>query len=82
MDLTSTYCIYALLAALILCFPEQTVILFAIIGARIEEYCVNLRLKFKAWVFWRKMRKFCREKGLRDPGPFRYTDLWDREPRP
>ena len=46
---------------------------------KMEVWIMNLRLKWAAWRMYRTLVKMCKENGFPEPGPFRYTDIWDRE---
>ena len=73
------YVLSALLAVALIVDPDTTVRVLTSVSLKIQIYWINLRLKFMAWRMYRQIVKLSKEAGFPHPGPFRYTDLWDRE---
>ena len=75
-----TYFLAALLIGALIADQQTTVRVLVAASLKIQIHWINLRLKFAAWRMYRTIVKMCKENGLPEPGPFRYTDLWDRNP--
>ena len=75
-----TYLLATLIAAAFILWPEETAIVFTTVSLKIQVYFINLRLKWMAWRMYRQLVKLCKESGFPEPGPFKFVDIWDREP--
>ena len=79
MDLTPTYYIAVALAACLLVWPEETVILLVALSLKLQLIYLNFRMKWMAWQLHRSLVRMAKAQGLPSPGPFTYVNLWDRE---
>ena len=77
--MTGTYLTIILAGAAFALWPTESQVTLVSIGLKIQIFCINYRMKFMAWRMYRSLKKMCRESGWPDPGPFRFTNLWDRE---
>ena len=74
-----TYLLIALIAISFALWPERTANTLTEISLKIQIYHLNSRMKWAAWWMHRTLTKHCEEAGFPAPGPFRFTNLWDRE---
>ena len=74
-----TYLLATLIGVALYLWPEATTAVFTAVSLKIQVYWINLRTKWAAWRMHRSLVKLCKEAGFPAPGPFRYTDLWDRD---
>ena len=74
-----TYSLIALIGVSLALWPEETINVFTAVGLKIQIYYINYRMKWIAWRLHRQLTRVCKEAGFPDPGPFRFTNLWDRE---
>ena len=73
---------YLVLIIAIIClalWPERTVVTFTVVGLKIQIYVLNLKMKWMAWRIHRQLVKLTKEAGFPHPGPFKYTNLWERD---
>ena len=78
--MNATMLISVVLIACLLAWPDQTLRELTIFGFKIQVWWLNLRIKFAAWQMHRSLVKMCKQNGFPAPGPFRFVDIWDREP--
>ena len=74
-----TYLLMALTGVSLALWPRETLDVFTAVGLKIQIYYINYRMKWMAWRMYRSLKKMCKESGWPDPGPFRFTNLWDRK---
>jgi len=74
------YLLCFLLIAALIVDQDTTVRVLTAVSLKIQVYYINLRLKFMAWRMHRQLTKMCKDAGFPEPGPFKFVDLWDREP--
>lgn len=75
-----TYLLATLILAAFILWPEEAVAVFTSVSLKIQVYWINLRLKFMAWRMYRSIVKLSKEAGFPHPGPFKFVDIWDRDP--
>ena len=74
------YLLCGLLIAALIVDQETTIRVLTAVSLKIQVYWINLRLKWMAWCMHRKLVRLCEESGFPAPGPFKFVDLWDRDP--
>ena len=74
------YTLSFLLVAAFLLDGELTTRILLSAFLKMEVWIMNLRLKWAAWRMYRTLVKICKENGFPEPGPFRFVDIWDRDP--
>ena len=75
-----TYLLAALILIAFIVDQETTARVLTAASLKIQVWFINLRLKWMAWRTYRQLVKLCKESGFPAPGPFRFVDIWDREP--
>lgn len=70
--------IYAFLAALVILFPKDALLLPAWVGAQVKLHYVNAKMFWFAWAAHRKLKKEFGALGWPVP-PFRFIPIWNRE---
>ena len=75
-----TYLLAVLLIAALIIDQETTIRVLTAVSLKIQVYWINLRLKFAAWRMHRTLVKMCKESGFPAPGPFKFVDIWERDP--
>lgn len=74
------YTLSILLVAAFLLDGDLTTRILLSAFLKMEVWIMNLRLKWAAWRVYRTLVKTCKENGFPEPGPFRFVDIWDRDP--
>ena len=77
--MTGTYLTIILAGAAFVLWPNETQAILVSTSLKIQIFYINYRMKFMAWRMYRSLKKMCKEAGFPDPGPFIFTNLWDRE---
>lgn len=75
-----TYLLTALLVGAFIIDPELTTRVLTAVSLKIQVFYINYRMKWMAWRMYRQLCKLTKEAGFPSPGPFKFVDLWDREP--
>ena len=75
-----TYLLATLLIVALIIDQETTTRVLTSVSLKIQVWFINLRLKWMAWRMYRQLTKLCKDSGFPDPGPFKFVDLWDRDP--
>jgi hypothetical protein len=70
--------VYLFLAALVVLFPKDALLLPRWIEAQVKLHCTNARMWWGAWTIHRKMKKEFGALGWPVP-PFKFIPIWDRE---
>lgn len=70
--------IYAALAALVVLFPKDALLLPHWVEAQVKLHYVNARTFWFAWTTHRKLSKEMSALGWPVP-PFKFVPIWDRE---
>lgn len=70
--------IYAFLAALVILFPKDALLLPHWIEAQVKLHYINAKMFWCAWTMHRKLVKEFGSLGWPVP-PFKYIPIWDRE---
>ena len=73
-----TYLLITLIGISLALWPEETTSIFTAVSLKIQIYYINYRMKWMAWRVHRSLTRLCKEAGFPAPGPFRFTNLWDR----
>lgn len=76
--MTGTYLTIILAGAAFVLWPNESQAALVSISLKIQIFYINYRMKFMAWRMYRSLKKLTKEAGFPDPGPFRFTNLWDR----
>ena len=74
-----TYLVLIIVTICLALWPERTVITFTVVGLKTQIYVLNLKMKWMAWRIHRQLVKLTKEAGFPHPGPFKYTNLWERD---
>ena len=74
-----TYLILTIAIGCLALWPEETIATFTIVSFKIQIYALNLKMKWTAWRIYRQLVKLTKEAGFPHPGPFKYTNLWERD---
>ena len=74
-----TYLLASLIILAFVAWPDQTVAVLTSVSLKIQVYFLNLRMRWAAWRVYRQLVRMTKEAGFPHPGPFSYTDLWDRQ---
>ena len=75
-----TYVLLTLLICSFILWPEETRNVLTSVSLKIQIFYINYRTKWMAWRMYRSLVKLSKDAGYPAPGPFKYVDLWDREP--
>lgn len=78
--MTGFYLLCFLLLIALVIDQQTTINVLTVVSLKIQVYYVNLRLKWAAWTMYRSLAKQCKENGFPEPGPFKFVDIWDRDP--
>ena len=78
--MTGFYLLCLLLTAALIIDQQTTINVLTAVSLKIQVYYMNLRLKWMAWCMYRSIVKQCKESGFPEPGPFKFVDIWDRDP--
>lgn len=78
--MTGFYLLCFLLLIALVIDQQTTINVLTAVSLKIQVYYMNLRLKWAAWVMYRSLVKQCKENGFPVPGPFKFVDIWDRDP--
>lgn len=70
--------VYLFLAALVVLFPKDALLLPLWIEAQVKLHYINAKTFWCAWTLHRKLAKDFAALGWPVP-PFKYTPIWDRE---
>jgi hypothetical protein len=68
---------WALLVAIVLMYPRDTMMLFGYLGLKISLVCLNCFLLIQAWRIHRQLCSDLAKMGLPKPA-FHFTPIWDR----
>ena len=74
-----TYVLSALILAAFIVWPKESVIVATSCSLKIQIYVLNLKMKWTAWRLYRQLVRMTKEAGFPHPGPFKYTNLWERD---
>lgn len=75
-----SYLTIFIIAACFIVWPEDTKNAILAAGLKIQLYYVNWRMKRQAKRMHAEICKMAKECGFPEPGPFRFVNIWDREP--
>ena len=78
--MTGTYLLCAIIILAFLFFPEDTVLVFTTVSLKIQVYVLNWKMKRQAKALHNQLCKDMKNWGVQPP-PFKWVDLWDREPK-
>ena len=74
-----TYLLAGLVALALILWPEETAAVLTAVSLKIQIYVLNLKMKWSAWRVYRQLVRMSKEAGFPGPGPFKYTNLWERD---
>ena len=74
------YLLSVLLIVALIIDQDTTIRVLTSVSLKIQVWFINLRLKWMAWRMYRSIVKLSNEAGFPHPGPFKFVDLWDRDP--
>jgi len=75
-----TYLLATLILIAFIVDQETTTRVLTSVSLKIQVFYINYRMKWMAWRMYRQLVKLSKEAGFPDPGPFKFVDLWDRDP--
>ena len=75
-----TYLLAFLITAAFIVWPEEAAAVATACSLKIQIYFINYRMKWMAWRMYRQIVKMSKEAGFPHPGPFKFVNIWEREP--
>ena len=74
-----TYLLILLAGGSFILWPEESMNVLLVSSYKIQVYWINWRMKSKARQLHRQLTRMCEQNGFPPPGPFRFTNIWDRD---